>query len=155
MHPCFLIIHVTSLSPIKNAPPVVLFRSSRFPSQSASVNTFSSNFPSLLYHKPNSSVFFRYLRILFTTVICDSLGLEENLATIPTECTISGLVCTTYMSFPIIDMYKVCFTFVVSSSFVNLHLVAIDVPTGLDSSILNIFRTSLMYLDCVMKIPSP
>src|SRR5271156_22348 len=132
MHPFFLLIHVTSLSPIKNAPPVVLFRSSRFLAQSVSVNTFSSNLPSLLYHKPNSSVFFRYLRILFTAVICDSLGLAENLAKIPTTCAISGLVCTTYMSFPIIDMYKVWFTSVVFSSFVNLHLVAIGVPIGLD-----------------------
>src|SRR5277367_2846076 len=41
----FLLVQETNLFPRKNAPPLVLFLSSRFPAQSASVNTFKSRFP--------------------------------------------------------------------------------------------------------------
>src|SRR5271156_1856884 len=49
---CFLLVEETNLFPRKNAPPLVLFPSSMFPAQSASVNTFKSRFPPNLYHNP-------------------------------------------------------------------------------------------------------
>ena len=47
-----LLVQDTNLLTRKNAPPLVLFLSSIFPTQSASVNTFKSKFPPSLYHNP-------------------------------------------------------------------------------------------------------
>ena len=71
---CILLVKDTSLLPRKNAPPLVLFLSSRLPTQSTLVNTFKYRLPLIFYYKPYSLVAFRYFMILLIVIIWFSLG---------------------------------------------------------------------------------
>ena len=49
----------------------------------------------------------------------------------------------TYYSLPIIDLYKVSFTLIISSFFDSLHSAIIGIPIGLDSSMPIFFQNLL------------
>ena len=105
------------------------------------------------YHNPYSFVPFRYQRILLTTIICDSFGAAWNLATCPTACITSGREAVTYRRLPIIDLYNLWSISLDESSMLNLQPVTIGVRMGLQSSIINLLRISLMYLAWHINIP--
>jgi hypothetical protein len=71
---CFLLSQDTKQFPKKNYPPLVLFLSSTFPSQSSSVYVVRVKSYSFGYHNPNSIVPFNYLKIHMTAITYDSFG---------------------------------------------------------------------------------
>ena len=71
---CSLLNQNTRLFPKKNAPPLVLFLSSRLPTQYAYVYSIRVKPFFAGYHKPISKILFRYMKIVFTTCTYDSFG---------------------------------------------------------------------------------
>ena len=134
---CFLISHETKHPPIKYGLPLVLFLSSRLPAQSTFVYTINSNYLVLGYHRPRYGVPLIYKTIIFITIICESLGAYQNLATIPTKCVISNLEAVRYKILPIIELYGVESTKGDSSSLLSLQLVVSGVLIGAQSSMPN------------------
>jgi hypothetical protein len=65
----------------------------------------------------------------------------------------SSLDVVTYSRMPIIYPYSVLFSSKYSSCLLNLHHVIMGVLTGAQSSILNLFNISLIYLVYEMNIP--
>ena len=79
-HACFLLCHETKLDPSKWHVPLVLFLSILQPAKSESKYPTKLRETSAGYHSPTVVVPYRYFRILYAAVKCDSLGLDWNLA---------------------------------------------------------------------------
>ena len=96
---CFLLLHVTRLSPTKVKYLEVDHLSPLSPALSASVYTSMVCSPVFLENKihfPRAD--FRYLKMCMTTFICCSPGLCINCLTILNAYATSGLVCARYIN---------------------------------------------------------
>ena len=149
---CFLECQEIKEFPRKWHVPLVLFRSTLQPAKSTSEYLIRSNDVNL-YHKPISIVPVRYLKMRLTALKWDSLGQDWNLAHRHTENMISGLEAVKYKRLPIIPLYSFSHTFFPFSSLSNFKVVLMGVGLVLQFSNLNLFKSSLVYLDWFMKVP--
>ena len=133
--------YTTCVFPIQFAPCIVRI-----------LKTTKKNLDSLGYHNPTLVVPFRYLRIYFASLECDSYGLDWNLAHKQTPNCISNLLAVRYSKEPIDPLYLVESTWFLASSASIRQFVAIRVTTSLQSSILNFFIRSKQYFDWLKNV---
>ena len=94
-----------------------------------------------------------YLRIFLPACQCESFGDSMNLEIKLTPYIMSGLVAVKYIRLPTSLLDIVGSTMDPSSSFLNFKPVITGVGAILQLDMLNIFKTSLAYLECDIKIP--
>ena len=131
----------------QNVYPDVLFLSSMLPPLSLSVYRMSLKFSEVEYIIPRSFVPLTYLRILLPTYQCESFGDSMNLEIRLTPYIMSVLVAVKYIRLPTTLLNRVGSTVDPSSSLLNFKPVISGVGARLQLDILNLFKTSLSYLD--------
>jgi len=99
------------------------------------------------YHSPTFIVPFKYFKILFLALKCDSFRFAWNLAHMQTLNIMSGRLAVRYSKEPINPLYFVWSIEAPFSSKSKQQLVTIGVEASLQLSISNLLRSSLQYLD--------
>ena len=94
-----------------------------------------------------------YLRMLLPTYQCESFGDSINLEIRLTPYIMSGLVVVKYIRLPTSLLNSVGSTVDPSSSLLNFKHVITGIEAVLKLDMLNLFKTSLAYLDYDIKIP--
>ena len=148
---CFLLSHETSECPKKWLVSLVFFLSTLHSTKSASEYPINSKLLILGYYNPMSIVPFKYLKILFKTLKCDSLGQDWNLAHKYTLYMILGLLASKYNKEPIMPLYMVKSIDLPFSSLLSLMDELIRVFILFASSILNLLRKIFNIFSLVNK----
>ena len=99
------------------------------------------------------SRYFVPLIILLPACQCESFGDSMNLEIKLTPYIMSGLVAVKYIRIPTSLLNSVGSTVDPSSSLLNFKHVITHVGDVLQLDMLNIFNTSLAYLDCDINLP--
>ena len=102
---------------------------------------------------PRSFVPLTYLKIILPTCQCESFGESMNLEIILTPYMMSGLVTIKYIRITTSLLNIIGSIVDPSSSLPNFKPVITGVGDILQLDMLNIFKTSLAYLDCDINIP--
>ena len=102
---------------------------------------------------PRSFVPLTYLIIILPTCQCESFGDSTNIEIRITPYMMSGLVAVKYIRLPTSLLNIIGSTVDPSSSLLNFKPVITGVGAVLQLDMLNLFKTSLAYLDYDIKIP--
>ena len=132
---------------------LVFFLSNLQLAKSTSEKPINSKLSPLGYHKPMSIIPYKYLRNFFMSLKWDSLGQDWNLAHKHTLYIISGLLTVKYSKKPIMPLYIVESMNLLFSFLSSLMDELIGVFIVLTSSMLNLWRRSLIYFSWLMKVP--
>jgi hypothetical protein len=145
MEVCFVLNHVIIVDPKLKQNPDVLFLSAALPAQSEFVHPYILPPSPPRYLRPYSIVPLKYLSTCFVATQCTSLGSTINWLKLFIAKHIFGRVLTKYIKDPIICLYNLGSTnskYEVTTFFM---LVIIGVAIGLQSSIMNLLRISIVY----------
>ena len=123
------------------------------PPFSLSVYTMILKFSEVEYIMSRPFVPLTYLIILLLACECESLGDSMILEIRITPYMMSSLIAVKYIRLPTSLLNSVGSTVDPSSSLLNFKSVITGVWAVLQLDMLNIFKTSLSYLDCDINIP--